>query len=253
MIQINNLHKFYGQKEILKDINISIPKGKVTAILGPNGSGKSTLLSCISRLEPYDNGEIFLDKVPLAHYSSNDLAKTLAILRQSNHLTLKIKVRDLIGFGRFPYSKGRLSQKDKAVIESVISYMDLNDIADEFINNLSGGQIQRAFIAMTMAQDTQYICLDEPLNNLDMKYAVQMMELIKRYAYEFNKTIVIIIHDINFATHYADNVVALKEGQVVSCGTVEDVMQEKILSHLFDMPIRIETVDGKPIILFCTT
>ncbi|MCC9885652.1 ATP-binding cassette domain-containing protein, partial [Streptococcus agalactiae] len=190
MIQINNLYKFYGQKEILKDINISIPKGKVTAILGPNGSGKSTLLSCISRLEPYDNGEIFLDKVPLAHYSSNDLAKTLAILRQSNHLTLKIKVRDLIGFGRFPYSKGRLSQKDKAVIESVISYMDLNDIADEFINNLSGGQIQRAFIAMTMAQDTQYICLDEPLNNLDMKYAVQMMDLIKRYAYEFNKTIV---------------------------------------------------------------
>ena len=158
----------------------------------------------------------------------------------------------MIGFGRFPYSKGRLSQKDKTVIESVISYMDLSDIADEFINNLSGGQIQRAFIAMTMAQDTQYICLDEPLNNLDMKYAVQMMELIKRYAYEFNKTIVIIIHDINFATHYADNVVALKEGQVVSCGTVEDVMQEKILSHLFDMPIRIETVDGKPIILFCT-
>ncbi|MGT2750026.1 iron ABC transporter ATP-binding protein [Streptococcus orisasini] len=247
MISIRNIIKRYRQKTVLKDLTLNIEKGKITAIIGPNGSGKSTLLSIISRLKACDGGEVLLDKRSLKAYNSKELAKHLAILRQSNYINLKITVAELVAFGRFPHSQGRLSADDHDKIEQALYYMELKTIKDRFLNELSGGQIQRAFIAMTLAQDTDYILLDEPLNNLDMKHSVQIMQILRRLVKDFNKTIILVIHDINFASCYADNIIALKEGKIIANGTVDEVVKEDILSEIYDMPIKIETYQGRKI------
>ena len=155
---------------------------------------------------------------------SSDIAKQLAILKQTNNINLRLTIEDLVSFGRFPYSKGNLTQTDRTFIDNAIAYMDLDDIRHQYIDSLSGGQRQRAYIAMTLAQDTDYILLDEPLNNLDMKHSVQIMQVLRKLATELNKTVVIVIHDINFASCYSDYIVAMKNGKLVHQGEVNHIM-----------------------------
>ena len=164
----------------------------------------------MSRLLNADSGEIYLNGELLNRKKSSDIAKQLAILKQTNNINLRLTIEDLVAFGRFPYSKGNLTQTDRTFIDNAIAYMNLDDIRHQYIDNLSGGQRQRAYIAMTLAQDTDYILLDEPLNNLDMKHSVQIMQVLRKLATELNKTVVIVIHDINFASCYSDYIVAMK-------------------------------------------
>ena len=168
MISVKNIIKHYQRKPVLNDLTVNIEKGKITAIIGSNGSGKSTFLSIMSRLIEGDSGQVLLDKKALKSFNNNDLAKRLAILRQTNYINLKIRVAELVAFGRFPHHKGRLTQNDQDKITQALAYMELEEIKDRFLDELSGGQLQRAFIAMILAQDTDYILLDEPLNNLDI-------------------------------------------------------------------------------------
>ncbi|WP_414042171.1 iron ABC transporter ATP-binding protein [Macrococcus animalis] len=250
MIKVQHLHKTIGNKEILNDISVEIKKGAITAIIGPNGAGKSTLLSAITRLSEYDQGAVFLNDVPIEKMKSDDIAMQLAVLKQSNHTNLKITVRDLVNFGRFPYSKGRLSKEDHAIVDEAIEYLELKPFENRFLDELSGGQKQRAYIAMTLAQDTDYIFLDEPLNNLDMKHSVQMMQLLRRLVREKQKTIVIVIHDINFASCYADYIIALKEGVVLLDGKKEEVITTEKLKAVYDMDIQIECIFGQQICVY---
>ncbi|MNZ99279.1 Iron(3+)-hydroxamate import ATP-binding protein FhuC [compost metagenome] len=156
-------------------------------------------------------------------------------------------MKELVSFGRFPYSQGKLTPEDRAFVDEAIAYMDLQEMQDKYIDQLSGGQRQRAYIAMVMAQDTEYILLDEPLNNLDMKHSVQIMKVLRRLVEEKGKTIVLVIHDINFASCYSDYIVALKNGRVASSGTVDEIIDTAVLRDVYDMDIPIETIGGRKI------
>ncbi|ASS89093.1 iron ABC transporter ATP-binding protein [Bacillaceae bacterium ZC4] len=250
MVEVKNVSKQYGNKFVVKGVSLKIPKQKITAFIGPNGAGKSTLLSMISRLIKKDEGEILIDGKEIGACKSNDLAKKISILKQSNHINLRLTVRELVSFGRFPYSSGRLTKEDQRHVDEAIRYMGLEEIEHKFLDQLSGGQKQRAFIAMVIAQDTEYILLDEPLNNLDMKHSVQIMKMLRKLVDELGKTIVIVLHDINFASVYADYVVAMKDGELVHVGPTDQVIDHSVLKDVYDMDINIQQINNCKICVY---
>jgi len=250
MIQIESVSKFYGDKQVLEDVSLSIEKGTITSFIGPNGAGKSTLISMISRLIAQDDGDILIEGKDVRRQDSNKLAQKISILNQSNHIHLKLTVRELVSFGRFPYSKGKLTKEDWAKVDEAIDYMELQEMEDKYIDELSGGQRQRAYIAMVIAQDTEYILLDELLNNLDMRHAVQIMKTLRRLVDEKGKTVVIVIHDINFASCYSDQIVALKEGRIVKHGGTCDVIDECVLRDIYDMEFNVQEINDQRICVY---
>jgi iron complex transport system ATP-binding protein len=244
MIQVLSLSKFYGKKSVVEDVTVDIQPRKITSFIGPNGAGKSTLLSMVSRLLDADTGEVLIDKSDVKKMKSNDFAKRISILKQSNYMDVRLTIRELVSFGRFPYSKGRLTEEDERIVGQSLEYMDLTEMQDSFLDELSGGQRQRAFIAMVIAQDTEYILLDEPLNNLDMKHSVQIMKILRRLVDELGKTVIIVLHDINFASVYSDRIVAMKDGKVVKDGPTEEIIQSEALKEIYDMDIPIQEMDN---------
>jgi len=234
-LSFENISKQYGNKEVLKHLSGSIPDGQITSLIGPNGAGKSTLLFILSRLLTQDGGQVYFMDKTLNSYKGNELSTKLSILKQSNHLELKLTVRDLVSFGRFPYSKGKLREEDWRKVDEALAFTDLVDLQDMYIDELSGGQRQRAFISMIIAQDTDYILLDEPLNNLDMKHAVHVMKTLRRLVDELGKTVVIVLHEINFATQYSDQIIALKDGKILYNDRTEKVIQAPILREIFEI------------------
>jgi len=250
MVGLKNVFKMYNRKNVVEDVSIEIEKGTITSFIGPNGAGKSTVISMISRLIAKDHGEITIDGEDITKTKNNAMAKKISILKQSNSINLKLTVRELISFGRFPYSQGKLKQEDLDKVEEAIDYMELRDMQHKFLDELSGGQRQRAHIAMVIAQDTEYILLDEPLNNLDMRHSVQIMKTLRRLVNEMGKTIIIVIHDINFASCYSDQIVALKDGKVVKQGPTCDVIDKCVLKDIYDMDIDIRHINDKRICVY---
>ncbi|SES67211.1 iron complex transport system ATP-binding protein [Salinibacillus kushneri] len=250
MVELKNLLKEYGDKPVVEDVSLTIQKGKITSFIGPNGAGKSTLVSMISRLIARDEGEVYIDGMEISRCKSNDLAKKIAILKQSNFINIRLRVKELVSFGRFPYSKGRLTKEDWKFVDDAIAYMGLEDMQDKYLHQLSGGQKQRAYIAMVLAQDTEYIILDEPLNNLDMKHSVQIMKTLRKLVNDLGKTIVIVIHDINFASCYSDYIVALKDGKLVKEGTTDEMIEPSVLKEVYGMDFTIENIDGNKICVY---
>ncbi|MFF2446984.1 ABC transporter ATP-binding protein [Neobacillus sp. NPDC058068] len=244
MIQVRSLSKFYGKKPVVEEVSVDIQPGKITSFIGPNGAGKSTLLSMVSRLLDADTGEVLVNNTDVRSMKSQELAKRVSILKQSNYMNVRLTIRELVSFGRFPYSKGRLTDEDERMVEQSLEYMHLTEMQDSFLDELSGGQRQRAFIAMVIAQDTDYILLDEPLNNLDMKHSVQIMKILRRLVDELGKTVVIVLHDINFASVYSDRIVAMKDGKVVKDGPTEEIIQSEALSEIYDMDIPIREMNN---------
>ncbi|MDO5065792.1 MAG: ATP-binding cassette domain-containing protein [Propionibacteriaceae bacterium] len=242
MIQVHGALKSYSAETTIGPIELEIPGGGITALVGPNGAGKSTLLTMIGRLLTMDGGSIEVGGLDVTTTRSKDLAKILSILRQENHFVMRVTVRQLVGFGRFPHSGGRLTATDVEIVEQAISFLGLTQIADRFIDELSGGQRQRAYVAMVLAQDTRYVLLDEPLNNLDMAHSVQMMQHLRRIATELERTVVIVIHDINFAATYADRIIAMKDGCVAAVGSPEEIIRPEVLSSIFNTPV--EVIEG---------
>src|SRR5690554_1417521 len=249
MITLENIHQSYGTKEVLKDISLTIPEGKITGIIGPNGAGKTTLFNVISRVIQTRSGKINIDGVDILDSKMN-LSKQIAVLKQSNHFNLKLTSYELISFGRYPHSKGRLGKKDKAIIDQMISYLSLEDIRNQHIDTLSGGQLQRVLLAMVLVQDTKYIMLDEPLNNLDMKHGVEMMLLLQKFVDELGKTIVVVMHDINIASTFCEHIIAIKDGTLHFEGPSEKLMVEHTLNGIYDSNFCIREVDGKRICIY---
>ncbi|OIN10445.1 ABC transporter ATP-binding protein [Oceanisphaera psychrotolerans] len=250
MIELAQLTKKFGSKMVVDQASACFKTGQVTAIIGPNGAGKSTLLSMASRLLVKDSGQVFIDSRELAQWDTRALAKRLAVLRQANNLSMRFSVRELVSFGRFPHSGGKLSREDKAVIDKAIDYLDLTGIQHRYLDELSGGQRQLAFIAMVVAQDTEYVFLDEPLNNLDIKHSLQIMRNIRVLAHELNKAVVIVIHDINFASCYSDHIIVLKQGRVITQGPVNEVIRAEVLSDIYDTDFDIADIRGQRICLY---
>lgn len=250
MIVTQDVTKTYGATCVVDGVSLQLRRGGITSIIGPNGAGKSTLLSMVSRLMAMDRGRVIVGGLDVSQAPSDELARKLSILRQDNHMTARLTVRDLVSFGRYPHSKGRLTLDDKAHIERAIAYLDLGTLADRFLDELSGGQRQRAFVAMVLAQDTDYVLLDEPLNNLDMKHAMGMMRLMRQAADELGKTIVLVLHDINFASWYSDHIVAMKHGKVAAQGSAAEMIRPEVLSGIYEMDIKVHEIGGQRISVY---
>ncbi|WP_078578101.1 iron ABC transporter ATP-binding protein [Salipaludibacillus agaradhaerens] len=250
MVEALKLFKRYGNKPVVKDVSVNIQKGKITTFIGPNGAGKSTLLSMISRLIVKDEGEVRIEGKEISGIKDRELAKKISILKQTNHINIRLTVRDLVSFGRFPYSQGNLTDEDWRYVDDAISYLELEDMQDKYLDQLSGGQRQRAYIAMVVAQDTEYVLLDEPLNNLDMKHSVQIMKVLRKMVDKLGKTVVLVIHDINFASCYSDYIVALKDGEIVKEGHKCDVIQSDTLKEIYDIDIQIQDINNQQICVY---
>ena len=239
MIQLEQVQKSYSNDVQIGPINLDIPKAGFTSLIGPNGAGKSTTLMMIGRLLDLDAGQIQVAGMDVSSTKSKDLAKIVTILRQENHFVTRLTVRQLAGFGRFPYSKGRLTQEDERIISKYIDFLDLTELEHRYLDELSGGQRQRAYVAMVLCQETEYVLLDEPLNNLDIARSVQMMEYLRHVADEFGRTIVTVLHDINFAAKYSDRICAMKDGNIAAFGTVDEIMDADVLSDIFETKLEI--------------
>lgn len=242
MIKINDIKKRYTDSVEIGPLNIEIPRAGLTSLIGPNGAGKSTTLLMIGRLLDIDEGNITVADLDVSSTKSKDLAKIITILRQENHFVTRLTVRQLVGFGRFPYSKGNLNKKDEEIISKYIDFLKLTELENRYLDELSGGQRQRAYVAMVLCQETEYVLLDEPLNNLDVARSVQMMDHLRQAANEFGRTIVTVMHDINFAAKYSDRICAMKDGKIAAYGTVDEIMDPKILTDIFETEI--QTIDG---------
>lgn len=249
MIKLSNVSKAYSSETSIGPVDLEIPAGGITALIGPNGAGKSTLLTMVGRLLEMDEGAIEVAGMDIADTKSEDLAKVLSILRQENHFITKLTVRQLVGFGRFPYSQGRLTEHDEEIISRYIDFLHLRELEDRYLDQLSGGQRQRAYVAMVLCQETDYVLLDEPLNNLDIAHSVEMMKHLREAAQEFGRTIIIVLHDINFAARYADYICAAKDGQIVAFGRPHEIMRDEVLTPIFNTPITV--IDGPAGLLAC--
>ncbi|WP_398482169.1 ABC transporter ATP-binding protein [Tardiphaga sp.] len=244
MIETQELTRRYGETLVVDRVSLTLPKQGLTAIIGANGAGKSTFLGMISRLTAASAGAALIDGLDVAKTPTDALAQRLAILRQDNAIAARVTVRDLVSFGRYPHSKGRLTADDHARIDDALAFLELEPFSDRYLDEVSGGQRQRAHIAMVLAQDTDYVLLDEPLNNLDMRHARAMMSLLRRAVDERSRTVVVVLHDINFASCYADHIVAMRDGRVVAAGPPDHIVTTATLRAIYDIDVEVVTVRG---------
>lgn len=249
-MRIRELTKKYDGKTVVDGVSFEIPKGKVLSLIGPNGAGKSTVMGIISRLIARDGGQVSFDGTDISKWKSKELSRRLAILTQNNAVQMKLTVRELVSFGRFPYSGNHRTEEDEEMIDKAIEYMELQEIQDQFIDELSGGQRQRAFIAMVIAQDTEYILLDEPTNNLDIYHATNMMKMVRRLCDELGKTVILVLHEINYAAFYSDYICAFVDGKIAKFGTVKEVMTKETLSEIYKVDFEILEISGKPLTIY---
>jgi len=250
MIAVENLTKAYGGTVVVDGVSLNLPAGGITSIIGPNGAGKSSLMSMISRLLPMDAGRVLVDGLDVTRTPSDELARRLAILRQDNHIGTRLTVDDLVAFGRYPYTKGRLTGDDLEHIDKAIGYLNLEGLRGRFLDELSGGQRQRAFVAMVLCQDTDFVLLDEPLNNLDLKHGVEMMKVLRRAATELGRTFVLVLHDINFASCYSDNIVVMQDGKIACQGTPTEVITPEIMREIYQIDIKVHHIGGQLISVY---
>jgi iron complex transport system ATP-binding protein len=250
VISIEHLSKSYGDVRVVDDVSLEIPAGGITSIIGANGAGKSTLLSVVARLLDADSGRVTVDGLDVATTKGPVLARRLSVLRQENSMSVRLTVRELVAFGRFPHCGGRLTAQDHRLVDEAIAWFELEPFADRHLDQLSGGQRQRAYVAMVLCQGTDYVLLDEPLNNLDMRHSVQMMRMLRRMATELGKTVVLVVHDINFASCYSDRIVAMKDGRVVAEGPTAELMDTPVLRKVFDLDVEVHELTGQRIGVF---
>ncbi|MDG4948651.1 ATP-binding cassette domain-containing protein [Actinobacillus equuli subsp. haemolyticus] len=249
MIDIKNISHKIGNTTILNNINLHIPNGGITALIGANGAGKSTLLSLIARLQNTQSGQIWLNNYNIAEADSRKIAQHLAILTQDNVIHSRITVQDLLMFGRYPHHQGKISEHDRQVVEKALQRFELAQLKDRFLNELSGGQRQRALIAMTFCQQTQHVLLDEPLNNLDMFHARELMRLLRKLTDELQLTTVMVVHDINMAAAYADTIVAMKNGEIIMTGSPEEIITSENLKTVFNLDAEALEHNGKRLVV----
>lgn len=249
MIHINKLSHCIDGKTIIHPLTLDIPSHQLTALIGPNGAGKSTLLNIIGRLLPLQSGEVTFNQIPLQGTDANTLAKTLAIMPQENHIVGRISVAELLQLGRYPHHQGRPQAEDVAIVEHRLAEFDLTTLRNRYLEQLSGGQKQRVFLAMTFCQSTPFILLDEPLNNLDIFHENKLLRIIKEKVKQEKTTLVVVLHDINHAIAYADNIIACKNGEVLFHGTPQEIITPENIYTLFGVRIEVITHKNRPIIV----
>lgn len=240
MLEIKNLYSGYDGRDILKDISFKVENGENLCIVGPNGCGKSTLLKSIANLLEY-RGSVTIDGKEVSSMDRKSFARKVGLMSQITQIYFPYTIYDTVSLGRYAYSKGalsKLSKKDEEIILDSIEKVGLLDIKDKLITELSGGQIQRVFLARVFAQDPDIILLDEPTNHLDLKNQIDLLENLREWIEVNNKIVVGVLHDLNLVQYFADNVLMLKDGQVVAYGNPQDVLNDPILNELYGINIK---------------
>jgi iron complex transport system ATP-binding protein len=237
----DDLNIGYGDRLIVKNLSVEIPDKKITTIIGANGCGKSTLLKAITRIISQQSGAVVLDGENISKESTKILAKKMAILPQTPESANGLTVGELVSYGRFPYQKGfgRLTKRDYEVIDWALEVTGTTDFKFRPVDALSGGQRQRAWIAMALAQETEMIFLDEPTTYLDMAHQLEVLELLQKLNKEQERTIIMVLHDLNQAARFADYIIALKDGEVVKMGSCEEVINHDVLKQVFHIDAEI--------------
>ena len=253
ILTVNNVSLAYQQKKIIDSLDVSFIEGKISVIIGPNGCGKSTLLKGISRLLKKETGSITLDEINMEDLSTKEIAKKLAFLPQSAIAPEDATVRDVVELGRYPYRQflKKKETSENLIVDEVLTQAGLTELADEYVRNLSGGQKQRVWIAMALAQKTNVVLLDEPTTYLDLGHQIEILNLLKELNRKSNITIIMVLHDLNLASRFADYMIGMKKGNVLYQGAPQKVMTPSILKDLFSINALIGTdpIDQKPICL----
>lgn len=253
-LEAQNVSAGYGDKRVLDNLSLTLPEGKIVALLGPNGCGKSTLLKCFSRLLSPQSGTLSLNSENLAQISARSLARQLAFLPQQHLVPEGITVKELVGYGRSPWLSlwGRLGTRDRRLVKQAMEKTQIDSLAGQRLTDLSGGQQQRAFLAMVLAQNTPVVMLDEPTTYLDINHQVGLMQLLRELN-DQGKTIVTVLHDLNQASRYCDYLVLLAKGKVVAQGEPREVMTPALLREVFsiDAQIHPDPISGSPMCVVC--
>ena len=253
MIKITGVSHHIGKQQILHDINLLLPPSQVIALIGPNGAGKSTLFSVMARLQSLQSGQVSFavdnEERDIVLCNARTLATTVAMLSQDNQVQGRLRVHELLMFGRYPYHQGRPTAKDQQKVKEIIERFELESLAERFLSALSGGQRQRVLIAMIVCQDTPYLLLDEPLNNLDMYHSGRLMRELRELSHSQQKTVVIVLHGINQAAQFADTVVTMKDGQVQAIGCPIDVITQETMKDLYNVDVTVINHQGRPVII----
>lgn len=225
----------YAEAMIVKGLNLSLPTGKITALVGANGSGKSTILKTMARIMKPKSGSVMLDGKSIHNLSTKEVARQLAILPQNPTAPDGLTVAELVGYGRYPHQKGfgTMTPEDRSIIANAIEVTGMSEFHDRPIDRLSGGQRQRAWIAMALAQQTDILFLDEPTTFLDMAHQLEVLQLLQKLNEEEGRTIIMVVHDLNHASRYAQHMVAIKSGNVISEGAPVEVMTPGVLREVF--------------------
>lgn len=252
-ISTKNLNISYGNLDIVKDLNLDIPKGKITTIIGSNGCGKSTILKTIARIIQPKSGDIFINNINMKEQSPKELAKTMAVLPQSPQAPAGLTVEELIAYGRFPHQKGfgKMKKEDNDIVTWALKSTGIEEFRDRPMEALSGGQRQRAWIAMAIAQQTDILILDEPTTYLDLAHQLEVLKLLEELNRKQGTTIVMVIHELNNAARFADHMVGVKSGKVICEGEPTQVMTKENLKELFniDAEIVMDPRNNKPVCL----
>ena len=243
--RIENLTAGYEKATIFQDLNVSIPKGKVTTIIGPNGCGKSTLLKTIGRILKKEHGDIYLQEQNMQSMSTKEIAKKLAILSQSPSAPFQLKVEELISYGRYPHRKNvnRLSKKDQEMIEWAMGVTQTTEFRNRELAQLSGGQRQRVWLAMALAQETDILLLDEPTTYLDMAHQLEVLHIVRDLNEKHGCTIVMVLHDINHAARFSHELIAMRSGEIIQCGSPLEIITPSVLKEVFQIEAKILHVE----------
>ncbi len=249
MLKTNQLSVSYGKENIIHNLDLDIPEGKITALIGPNGSGKSTLLKTLCRINKQFGGSLTVYGKSIKDYADKELSRYISLLPQVLTTPEDITVRSLVEYGRSPYLSywGRLTQDDHQKVDQAIAETQIQELVDKKVDALSGGQRQRVWIAMVLAQDTPIVMLDEPTTYLDLSHQVELMKLIQKLN-AAGKTVIVVLHDLNQACRYCDHLVVLKNGQVTHQGAPDQIFTQSLLKDVFDLDAMImnDPVSNKP-------
>ncbi len=234
-IEIENLSVSYGEANILEELSLAIPEGKITIIIGSNGSGKSTLLKTVGRVLKPRNGIIKIQGRDIRQQHAKEIARHVAMLPQSPKTPQGLLVKELVAYGRFPHTKaiGGFNRHDKEMVSWAMEETSLSEFAERTVDSLSGGQRQRAWIAMALAQETEILLLDEPTTYLDMSYQLEVLLLLQRLNKEQGRTIVMVLHELNHACRFADEIIGVHQGKVVMQGAPKQVITKESLQQIY--------------------
>jgi len=240
MLKVKDLSAGYGGADVIYNINFSVEQGKSLCVLGPNGCGKSTLLKSVARIIEY-RGNVFMNDTDISAVSRKELAKKIALLSQNAQVFFPFTVYETVSTGRYAYSQGlfkNLSAGDKNIIEDISKKLDIWDIKERMIDELSGGTLQRVFLARALAQTPDLILLDEPANHLDLKHQIELLNYLKTWVKENNKSLIGVFHDLNLARQFADTAIVMNNGNIAANGRIDEVLNGSVLSDVYGINIR---------------